>query len=135
MIHVTHDRDHRRTWEQFIFDVLSRFVQKCVWVIQFRRKGFMTEFLNQNHRGVLVKHLVNRHHLTHTHQNFNYFRGFNRHFVRQIRYRNGFWHVHFLNDWLSRRSKTTLIGVLLVAVFALAFRTPTTVIACHATGF
>ena len=73
MVNVTHDRDHRCTWEQFIFDVLSNFVQKCIWIIEFGREGFVSEFFHQNHCGVLVKHLVNRHHLTHAHQNLNHF--------------------------------------------------------------
>ena len=82
MIDVTHDGHYWRTWRQLILNLLHRFVQECIWIIQFRRKGFMTHFFHQNHGGVLIQHLVNRHHLPHAHQNFDQLRGFNRHFMR-----------------------------------------------------
>ena len=137
MIHVTHNGHDRRTWEQFHIGVLFMFIQERIRIIQFRRKGFVTQLFYHNHRGVLVEYLVDRDHLPHFHQTFDDFGSFDRHFVRQIGHGNGFRHVNLVNHRLGRSGKSALIriGLMAVFVFGLAARTPAAIIAHCATGF
>ena len=98
VVDVPHDRHDRRTRHgRVLLRTFFQFAQQRFGVIGLRRNRLVAHFFHKKHRGILIKHLVDRHHLPHLHQNLYDFGRLHSHLVRQIRYRNRFRHAHFAN--------------------------------------
>jgi hypothetical protein len=79
----------------------------------------VAQFLDRDHRRVLVQRLVDRDHLPHLHEHLDHFRRLDRHLVRELGHGDGLGHVHFEHARL-RRSRLLALVVALVALVATA---------------
>ena len=119
VIDVPHDGNNRRSG--FFYGILvNHLIDKGIRIVELGRKSLMPHFLDDNHRRFLIQNLIDRHHRPHFHQGFDHFSGLHRHLVRQIRHRNGFRHMHFVNHCLGRRLKCVRFFDFCATITALA---------------
>ncbi len=103
---MTHDGDHRRTWQQFVLGVaFGGLLEEGVGVVQLRSECLVAHFLDEDHRGFLVELLVDGDHLAQLHQLLDDLGGLHAHLVGQIGDADGFRHVHLLHLLLDRSDK------------------------------
>jgi len=105
VIDVTHDGDHRRAWlEGDILLVGARgLIEEGIRVVELRGKGFVTHFLDDDHRRFLVERLIDGHHRAHLHQRLDHFGGLDRHLVRQIGNGDRLGHIDLVDHRLHRQ--------------------------------
>jgi len=102
VIHVTHDSNHWRTWLQFSIGMHLTDIEQRFRIIELGRMRDVAHFFDHDHRGFLIKHLVDGDHLTQFHQLLDHLGSLDCHFVRQIGYGDGFRHMNFAHDGFSR---------------------------------
>ena len=105
MVNVAHDRNNRRTRTSRILFLRFEFAQICFRIIGLSSNRLVAHFLDDEHRRILIEHLVDRNHLTHRHQRLDDFRSLHGHLVGKIGNGNRFRHLHFAHDifcWLRR---------------------------------
>ena len=86
----------------------------------------MAHFLDHDHGGVLVQHLIDGHHLAHLHQALDDFSGLDRHLVGKLTHGNRLRHMHVAHHRFSRRGKRRRFVLLRMAVTALFWSTAPT---------
>ena len=85
VVDVAHDRDDWRTRLQFATHlVLGRGQDLLFDIFLLLCDGGVAHFLNHEHRGLLIQHLVDRHHHAHLHQRLDHLRRLDRHALRQV---------------------------------------------------
>ena len=97
----------------------------------------MSHFFNNNHRCILIQHLVDGHHAAHFHQYFNDIGRLHRHFLSQGTHGNCFRHHNFTYNGFRRCRKTMDILIIYMCWFAMLVSTCTPALASGkiATGF
>ena len=126
VVNVTHNRHDRRTrFLRIVGQSLGFFFsQEGFRIFRFSGDRTMTHFFDHNHGRFLVKHLVDRHHLTELHHMFNDFNGLDAHLHSEISDSDGFRNFNVLNNgFLNSRSlrSSALAFVVLVLVLVAAF--------------
>ncbi len=134
VIDVTHDGHNRSAWLQHDVLVLFAGFEEGFWIVELGRHCGVAQFLDENHRGFLVQHLVDGHHLTHHHHLLDQLGGLDRHLVRQIGNRDGFGHMHFAHDRFGRCLEVCLLLRLLAMAIATAAAAWATTPACASIG-
>ena len=117
VVDVTHDRDDRRTRQGFVVLLFGEFPEDRFGIVRLGGDRLVAHFLDDDHRGVLVEHLVDRHHLAHLHEGLDDFGRLDAHLVGEVRNRNGFGDLHFTHHGFHglRRRFGTAVAVLAAA--------------------
>ena len=120
VVDVTHDRDDRGTREFGEVFLFGQFAEKRFGVVRLRGEGLVAHFFDDQHRGVLVEHLVDRDHLTHQHESLDHFRRLDAHLVGEVGDRDRLGDLHFAHDRFLRllRHQLTLTVTVLAAAAA-----------------
>src|SRR5699024_1574236 len=105
--------------------------KKRLGIVELGRNSRMAHFLDQDHGGFLIEHLVDGDHLAQLHQVLDDFGGLEGHFVRKFGYGDGFRHVNFACDELGDLWLAAL-GLYLLTVATTA--TPAFALALACTG-
>ena len=134
MVDVTHDRDHRRSWQLLAFGRDMLLFKECVRIVKFGREGLVAHLLDQDHRRLLVELLVDRDHLAQLHQLLDHLGGLDRHLVCQVGHADGLGHMHFLDHLLGGGLEVALNTLIAIATASTARRTPTRTVGCAAIG-
>ena len=113
VIDVTHHRDNWCARQQLCISGDSANFQQRFRIIQLGRMRNVTHFFNHDHRGLLVKYLVDSDHLTKLHQLLDDLGCFDGHLVRKLGNSDGFWDMDFTYDRFSRLLEIRLAIVLL----------------------
>ena len=99
VVNVAHDRDDRRTRQSGIFDVLQ-FTEDGFGIVRLGGDGLVAHFLDDEHRRVLIEHLVDRDHLPHLHEGLDHFGGLDGHLVGKVRNADRLRHLNFTHHLL-----------------------------------
>ena len=99
VVDVAHDRDDRRTRQSGIFDVLQ-FTEDGFGIVRLGGDGLVAHFLDDEHRRVLIEHLVDRDHLPHLHEGLDHFGGLDGHLVGKVRNADRLRHLNFTHHLL-----------------------------------
>ncbi len=102
--HHRHDRRPRQHLERGIRLALQ-VVLDDVFLAQHRR---VAHFLDHQHGGVLLDHLIDRRHHAHVHHDFDDFGGFDGHLLRQLAHGHGLADRHFAHHARGRHLKAML---------------------------
>ena len=78
----------------------------------------MTELFHNQRGRILIQYLVNVRHYTKAHELLDYRAGFDRHLLCKIAYRDVFWDINIVDDFLCRLSKAMLIGLVIELSFS-----------------
>ena len=122
VVDVTHDGHHRRTRKSLSRIFFHHVAQNRFRIIGLGSDRMMSHFFNHDHRGVLIEHLVNRHHLPHLHERLNHFGGFNGHLMSKISHADRFRHAHITHHGFCVLN-LLLLGLFMTAVIAVFTRT------------
>jgi hypothetical protein len=134
MVDVPHDGDHRGSRGPFDLDDFLAFDEVGLRIVELGGLRLVAHFLDDDHRGLLVEHLVDRRHGARLHERLDDLGRLHRHAVRQLAHRNRLGHRDLADQGLRRRSKGgRLVGRL--AAMAPAARVPAAYpAACIAAG-
>ena len=102
VVDVAHHRHHRRPRQQFGRGFAMRFGQQRIRIVELRGLRLVAHFLDDDHRGFLVEHLVDRHHLAELHQRLDDLGGLDRHLVREFGDGDRLRHRHVADDRARR---------------------------------
>src|SRR6266704_3584863 len=105
VVHVPHDSDHGRARLQRRLVVLGYVCEPGFGIVELSRLGHVPHFCHDDHRGFLVQHLVDCHHVAELHQHLDDFGGLDRHLVGEITHGNGLRHHHLAYDRLGGRAE------------------------------
>ena len=119
VVDVAHDRDHRRTRLGFGFAGRRRsrssrlgLGEQRLRIVQLRGDRVVAQFGDDDHRGVLIEHLVDRHHLAELHQHLDDLGGLDRHLVRELRDRDRLGHRDVAHGRLGRHHCRRAFGIV-----------------------
>src|SRR6266705_3337738 len=105
VVDVPHHSDHERARLQLGLVVFGRVGEQRFRIVEFRRLGHVAHFGHDDHRGFLVQHLIDRHHVAQFHQHLDDFGGLDRHLVGEITDGNGLRHHELAHDRLGGRAE------------------------------
>ena len=111
VIDVAHHGHHGRARLVLRLMVLhGRFLEEGLGIVELGRLGDVAHFLDHDHRGFLVEHLVDRHHAAQLHQHLDDFGRLDRHLVGQIAHRDGLGHRDLAHHRFGRRGERVVGG-------------------------
>ena len=105
VIDVAHHGDHRRSRLQHHGLLVLRLGQEGIRIVELGALRNVPHLLDHDHRGVLIQHLVDRHHGAELHQRFDDFGRLDRHLLRQVRDGDGLGYQDLVHDRLGRQRK------------------------------
>ena len=120
VVDVTHDGHDRRARFQHHIAMIDRFHQEGIGIVRLGRNRLVSHFFDQNHRCLLIQHLVDSDHGAHLHQGLDDLGRLDRHLLRQLGHGDGFRNHHFLHDGFSRQREC--VCRLRLAVFVMTRR-------------
>ena len=108
VIDMSHDSYHRGSCSQFAFN-FQRMLQFLLDRLFLDDFGFMSKFLHDQYGGILIQHLVDCRHHTHSHQLLDHIASFYRYFMGQLTKDDGFANFYFVLDELRFFERSALI--------------------------
>ncbi len=124
VIDVTHHCHHGRPRQQLRIGVLGPFRQQRFRIIKLGCMRLVAHFFNQDHCSFLIQNLIDRDHLTEFHQMLDHLGCLHCHLVCEFGNRNGFWHMHFLDDGFGWCLEITFTVVMMRVTTALRTTSP-----------
>jgi hypothetical protein len=89
VVDMAHDRDDRRTGMLLALHFLAVRDQRRLGIVVARAHRRVAEFLDHQHRGVVVDHLVDRHHHAHLEQRLHHFAALERQLRGKVGHADG----------------------------------------------
>ncbi len=105
VVHVSHHSHDRSPRLELRFVALGHIGQQRFGIIEFRRPGDVAQLGDDDHRSLLVEHLVDRDHVAELHERLDDFRRLDRHLVGELSHSDGFRHHDLADDRLCRRAE------------------------------